>query len=502
MVKSRILVTVLLVSLIMLSSISFAQEQLPEMTATGGQDPVVVAQSIISKTPAWWSPLGYLAIKAKYKVGAGAAMYGGSYLLLESPQLVTDLVTGGFYKIGYTITKDAILNMIETSIKSPKVVCKELSSMLIREGLSDYKIAYDIARSSQNMNQMSKEEAIRFLQARWGIYKLPIAEQLYSASVTTNYSISQSLAKIEINQAIEYFSDNYQKSIGIDNALPIIKAASFIKDLTEILESKKTGIMNYPPYIDFINATEKINNRRLAEAATISESEPSIKSNVINQNNDPSHSTSKSDNGLPSVGLIAYFPFNGNSKDESGNGNHGSVEGPQLTSDRFGNANSAFRFSDGYFNTIVIKHSTSLNIEYGSFCIWFTYEGWQYNPRLFWKDYAYQGFVHNERQRSGPLSFCSGNNFSIESSESAPIGGWHFFVAVKDFRTLSLYLDGKLVSSAQITGPLIQNKSPMWLGSGSNEIAQFKGMMDDMRIYNRALTEDEVKSLYHENGWR
>jgi len=43
-------------------------------------------------------------------------------------------------------------------------------------------------------------------------------------------------------------------------------------------------------------------------------------------------------------GLVAYYPFNGNANDESGNGNHGTVNGATLTDNRFGNPNSAYNF--------------------------------------------------------------------------------------------------------------------------------------------------------------
>lgn len=43
-------------------------------------------------------------------------------------------------------------------------------------------------------------------------------------------------------------------------------------------------------------------------------------------------------------GLVAYYPFNGNAIDESGNGNNGAIFGPTLTEDRFGNKNVAFWF--------------------------------------------------------------------------------------------------------------------------------------------------------------
>ena len=47
---------------------------------------------------------------------------------------------------------------------------------------------------------------------------------------------------------------------------------------------------------------------------------------------------------IPTDSLVAYYPFNGNANDESGNGNDGVVNGATLTTDRFGNVNSAYSF--------------------------------------------------------------------------------------------------------------------------------------------------------------
>ncbi len=58
-------------------------------------------------------------------------------------------------------------------------------------------------------------------------------------------------------------------------------------------------------------------------------------------------------------GLVAYYPFNGNASDKSGNGNHGTVYGATLTKDRFGNTNSAYSF-DGIDDYIMVDLSVSL----------------------------------------------------------------------------------------------------------------------------------------------
>ena len=64
---------------------------------------------------------------------------------------------------------------------------------------------------------------------------------------------------------------------------------------------------------------------------------------------------------VPTNGLVGYWPFNGNANDESGNGNHGTVNGATLTTDRNGNANAAYSF-DGISNFIEVINSPSINI--------------------------------------------------------------------------------------------------------------------------------------------
>jgi len=63
---------------------------------------------------------------------------------------------------------------------------------------------------------------------------------------------------------------------------------------------------------------------------------------------------------IPTIGLVAYYPFNGNANDMSGNANNGTVHGATLTTDRFGNPNSAYSF-DGLSNYIEVPHTLQLN---------------------------------------------------------------------------------------------------------------------------------------------
>ena len=93
---------------------------------------------------------------------------------------------------------------------------------------------------------------------------------------------------------------------------------------------------------------------------------------------------------IPTAGLIAYYPFNGNANDESGNGNHGSLQGdvPQLTTDRFGNENSAYLFG-GYYNQgwVYVPNSGSLQLDNAmSMSFWINLSG--YDGMDGWGNYS------------------------------------------------------------------------------------------------------------------
>ena len=71
-------------------------------------------------------------------------------------------------------------------------------------------------------------------------------------------------------------------------------------------------------------------------------------------NDSPTQATTTS-NSLVTLGLLAYYPFNGNALDASGNNNDGVVAGATLTNDRFGASNAAYHFSGvlHYYSRII-----------------------------------------------------------------------------------------------------------------------------------------------------
>lgn len=200
---------------------------------------------------------------------------------------------------------------------------------------------------------------------------------------------------------------------------------------------------------------------------------------------------------LPTNGLVAWYPFNGNANDESGNGNDGVVNGATLTSDRNGNVSSAYGFNGS--NIQVPMNIVLHDLVNRSFCAWFKANGAQNGGRIYETTYlnggiAIVGSTLDSWYYNGPFE-CNVTGVNIES-----LGAWHQITYVTNSLTgLGLiYIDGVLVSQrigSVYSAPSNWQGNYMRFGLGaSNE--SFNGIIDDIAIYNRALTQEEITALY------
>jgi hypothetical protein len=74
---------------------------------------------------------------------------------------------------------------------------------------------------------------------------------------------------------------------------------------------------------------------------------------------------------------------------------------------------------------------------------------------------------------------------------------WHHLLGVYDGKRIALYVNGELQESVAASGPLSQNTEPLWLGNNAAAQTQFlSGWLDDVRLYDRGLSEAEIKALY------
>lgn len=204
-------------------------------------------------------------------------------------------------------------------------------------------------------------------------------------------------------------------------------------------------------------------------------------------------------NSIPTNGLVAYYPFNGNANDESGNNNHGTVNGATLTTDRNGNANKAYSF-DGVDDYINVLQSTSINSLSNNFTIsaWINISNYygNYFPILNKSD---AGFTDTIQYRLGVLN--NNGNSSIEGiinlSNNITDNNWFHLVIISEANLERVYLNGVLVGSGDIIYSSVTSND-LEIGKDSHGLVEYtNGKLDDIRIYNRALTGTEIQSLYN-----
>ncbi len=208
---------------------------------------------------------------------------------------------------------------------------------------------------------------------------------------------------------------------------------------------------------------------------------------------------------VPTNGLVAYYPFNSNANDLSGNNLNGTLNGPSLTSDRFGNSNSAYNYN-GTSNNIVVLNSSILNVENWSVSAWYkTSVNSNTIQRITTKQ---TGSVGNSNVfailfQNGKVygSFYNGSTEVRTSDNSITSdGNWHHVVYIRNqnLNKLYIYVDNVLKDSTTNSFGNLANTANLFIGSSgaSTDIQWWNGKIDDIGIWNRALTSNEILSLY------
>ncbi len=201
-------------------------------------------------------------------------------------------------------------------------------------------------------------------------------------------------------------------------------------------------------------------------------------------------------------GLLAYYPFNGNTNDESGNGRNGVNYGASLTADRYGMPEKAYNFN-GINNYIDIPGTNNLNLNGGGFSLtsWINFTEPNYFHAIVGKHISgYGNGYYLMIRQPTKIEFYIDSEFGLQTSEPYNDGNWHFVAGVYDGATMKLYVDGILKSSQAKTYSNL-NDSTLMMGKHHAGVADnyFDGKLDDIRIYGRTLTELEILSLKNEN---
>jgi hypothetical protein len=220
---------------------------------------------------------------------------------------------------------------------------------------------------------------------------------------------------------------------------------------------------------------------------------------------------------VPTDGLVGWWPFNGNANDESGNGNDGVVNGAILANDRNGNVFSCYSFDGNDFIRVLNSSSLVLNQS-------FTVEGWVNISELI----TFNSFISNSSNDQSSVSgyvwgysnfsnpprihfqaYPNFNGVSIASQGgNLQLGNWHNLICTYDHTNSGLryYLDGSLTDTFIVDFDIYDVNLDVFFGNhfqNNNPLTSvptpggLTGLLDDIAIYNRALTPQEIQNLYN-----
>jgi len=231
---------------------------------------------------------------------------------------------------------------------------------------------------------------------------------------------------------------------------------------------------------------------------------------------------------VPTNGLIAYWPFNGNANDESGNGNNGTVNGAAFANDRFNSSNSAINQVN---NGSHIRTNNAINGAANNFTISFWAnpteadipvnqgitggEGYAIMPVI----HPAHGSTFGSMYSNAGVGINMGNNqIQVVEHTHLYIGsplvvtgnysGWHNVVLVYDNHVPKLYIDGNYVatglqSNIQFVHPSSgycnvypQSGFGCSFTPNGTPLGNYKGNFDDIGIWNRVLSDIEISELF------
>ena len=199
--------------------------------------------------------------------------------------------------------------------------------------------------------------------------------------------------------------------------------------------------------------------------------------------------------------LVAWWQFDEGSGttafDSSGNGNDASFAGaPQWVGDgRFG---KALQF-DGVADYVAAPDSESLDINGDKLTLaaWMNGTSWATSHVVRKIADTGTGSVYMLRVQANVLRAImstSAGELSVEGVTQPSTGEWIHVALVYDGAEVRVYVNGAVDGRGDIAGPVVESNNEVRIGRGE-PAGYFNGMIDDVRIYNRALTDDEIKAL-------
>jgi hypothetical protein len=187
-------------------------------------------------------------------------------------------------------------------------------------------------------------------------------------------------------------------------------------------------------------------------------------------------------------GLLAYFPFNGQFYDSPKVLTMGTLGIHKYVADRAGKAKSAIFFDSGYIEFKCFGWlANPLTIS-----VWVSANNANYKNYIIKSEQGVFGVTQQSVLSTSKSFGMTVTNITTNSAMAPAEFGWNHFVGTYDGENIKTYIDGVLKSTMHHPGQT-GGTNKVLIGSISNP--QWKGSFDDMRFYNRILTDEEILLL-------
>jgi hypothetical protein len=204
-------------------------------------------------------------------------------------------------------------------------------------------------------------------------------------------------------------------------------------------------------------------------------------------------------------GLVLWLKLDGDMTDSSGfNNDAACVNCPALTSDKNGNPDSAYDFN-GVDDSVYIANDNTLDAEDMTVSFWVKTSDtgdsldWWGSTFIFDRDqpgFGNPGWAVTLGNGDGTVVFVAGDN-DLQSNTDIGDDAWHHVALLKNSTHKYIFIDGVKDNSEPDAGT-ISNNEDIYIGSEGGNDDYFNGIIDEVKIYNKTLTTQEILSLYEE----
>lgn len=235
----------------------FAHAQSMEQEWTRSiNDPIQLMKQVIDKQAKQWEDE---TMNTRFTSYGEEGVNNSEYIFLQSPELGTDFFQIGTADVGDFISKERFLVVLKDAANAQQNASIKLARATIAESIKEYEKAFDLAQKLIETDSINYQEAIEFLDNRFGFAKLGYSKSLLDkSSAPTKMSGNNSnnkKAKAKIDDLARTYSDS----------LPLVTALIQLNEFYDLLRETNTGLAGYSPYTGFKANLDYLNQLRIDE---------------------------------------------------------------------------------------------------------------------------------------------------------------------------------------------------------------------------------------------